>query len=102
MWTICEFPRILEMYEDEYIIYDVSNWSSENTKMILDKLLNLAELDGSTVQQKDNNSKSIIIRYTTSPETPKHIHLFTEDTGVKITIPEDQTIEDFIRMYLDK
>lgn len=102
MWTIWEFPRILEMYDEEYIIYDISDWKTEDANMIHEMFLNRIDYDGSTVVKKENGQKCILIRYVAQGITPKYIHVFTKDKGSKIVIPEDETIETFIQMYMEE
>jgi len=100
MWTLLELPRIIELYEDEYIIYDVSDWNDEDVVKAYNMLMNSVEYDGSSVKKINNNNSSIIVRYPIGV-TPKEIHVLTRSQGTKITIPEGKNIEDFIKMYLE-
>ncbi len=100
MWTLYELPRIVELYEDEYIIYDVSDWNDEDVAKAYSMLMNRKEYDGSSVKKINNNRSNIIVRYPICV-SPKEIHVLTRNQGTKITIPEGKNIEDFIKMYLE-
>lgn len=100
MWTLLELPRIVELYEDEYIIYDVSDWNDEDVAKAYNMLMNYMEYDGSSVKKINNNGRNIIVRYPIGVN-PKEIHVLTRNQGTKITIPEGKNIEEFIKMYLE-
>lgn len=98
MWTLYELPRIIELYENEYMIYDITNWTDDDACRVYDVLLHYAKYDGSTIKKITQDDKTIIVRYIMP--IPKHIHVLTRDMGTKITIPDGKTVEDFIEMYL--
>lgn len=98
MWTLWELPRILDLYEHEYIIYDVSDWNEEDAVRVYNMLLNRVEYDGSSVEKFNKVNTNIIVRHPTG--VPTEIHVLTRDRGTKVTIPEGKKIEDFIEMYL--
>lgn len=99
MWTLLELPRIVDLYEDEYIIYDVSDWKDEDAVKVYNMLINRVEYDGSSVEKKNKDNINIIIRYPKG--VPKEIHVLTRNQGTRILIPEGKTIDDFIEMYFE-
>jgi hypothetical protein len=99
-WTIAEAHRILDLFEDDYIIYNVTDWNEQDTLRIQSVL---SMWEPSTVKTHTANGKTIIVRH---PEknlltSPNAIHVFTKDLGTDVTIPDGETIESFIQMYLN-
>lgn len=100
MWTLLELPRIVDLYDKEYIIYDVSDWTEEDATRAYRMLENRVEHDGSSVKTISRNNVKIIVRYPHLP-IPKDIHVLTKNKGTKVTIPEGKTIEDFLEIYFE-
>lgn len=96
-WTIAEAHRILDLWENDYIIYNVTEWKEQETFHIHSVL---SSWKPSEVKTFCDKGKTIIVRYPESTVPPKAIHLFTKEVGTDVTIPEGQTVDDFIEMYL--
>lgn len=97
-WTIAEAHRILDLWEDDYIIYNVTEWEEQEIFHIHSVL---SSWEPSIVKTMSENGKTIIVRYPETSVLPKTIHIFTKDLGTDVTIPDGETVESFIQMYVN-
>ena len=98
-WTMLEINRILDLWEDDYIIYNVTDWEEHEISYIRSKLMSWGEYDNNT-NTLSQNGKTLIIRYPESGLS-NMIHVFTKDFGSDSKIPIGETIHDFIKFYVE-
>lgn len=97
MLTSKFLTNVLNTFNNECVIIDVSNCREATVTRIHNTLLEYTQFDASTIEKITQDGRCLLIKNTT-PSSRK-INVYRRQSSRHCQLPDERTVEDFVQAY---
>lgn len=97
MLTTKFLSHILNTFNNECVVIDVSNCKETTVTRMNNTLLEYTQFDTSTIKKVLQDGKCLLIK-DTNPSS-KNINIYRRQSSRHFQLPEDSTVDEFLQTY---